>query len=160
MFPRTSTVALTIAAASLAITAGSVVAQDFNRRPSFGTLNLNFNFAPDPTIVNVTAGGNIPAERIGGPGCVGSIATPPDVRLNYRAGGGLPLYISATARTDVTLVVNLPNGRWICNDDFKGTDPGIIFNNPQSGQYDIWIGHYGRGAGVPAQLVISEIATR
>ena len=151
---------LAIATATLAITAGAVVAQDFNRRPSFGTVNLNFNFAPDPTIVNVTAGGTIPAERIGGPGCVGSIATPPDVRLNYRAGGGLPLYLSATARTDVTLVVNLPNGRWICNDDFKGTDPGIVLNNPQSGQYDIWIGHYGRGAGVPAQLVISEVASR
>eukprot|EP01031_Cornospumella_fuschlensis_P019840 gene19840-24309_t len=96
LFPRI----LAIAATTVALTAGSVLAQDFNRRPSFGTLNLNFNFAPDPTIVNVTAGGNIPAERIGGPGCVGSIATPPDVRLNYRAGGGLPLYISATARTD------------------------------------------------------------
>lgn len=152
--------ALALAATALAITAGSVLAQDINRRPSFGTLNLNFNFAPDPTVVNVTAGGSIPAERIGGPGCVGSIATPPDVRLNYRAGGGLPLFISATARTDVTLVINLPNGRWICNDDFKGTDPGIIFTNPQSGQYDIWIGHYGRGAGVPAQLLISEVVQR
>lgn len=151
---------LTLAAAALAITAGTVVAQDFNRRPSFGTLNLNYNFAPDPTVVNITAGGTIPAERIGGPGCVGSIATPPDVRLNYRAGGGLPLYIFATSRSDVTLVVNLPNGRWICNDDFRGTDPGIVFTSPQSGQYDIWIGHYGRGAGVPAQLVISEISPR
>ena len=90
----------------------------------------------------------------------GSIATPPDARLNYRAGGGLPLYLSAMARTDVTLVVNLPNGRWICNGDFKGTDPGIVLNNPQSGQYDICIGRYGRGAGVPAQLAISEVAPR
>lgn len=156
MFPRV----LAIAAATLAITAGTVLAQDFNRRPTFGTINLNFNFAPDPTVINVTAGGNIPAERIGGPGCVGSIANSPDVRLNYRAGGGLPLYLAATARTDVTLVVNLPNGRWICNDDFKGTDAGLIFNNPQPGQYDIWIGHYGRGAGVPAQLLISEVVPR
>jgi serine protease Do/protease YdgD len=150
---------LAVSAAVLAVTAGSVVAQNYNRRPTFGTVNLSANFAPDPYVVNVTAGGNIPAERIGGPGCVGSIADPPDVRLNYRAGG-FPLFLSATSNSDVTLVINLPNGRWICNDDFKGTDPGVVLNNPQSGQYDIWVGHYNRGAGVPTQLRISEIAPR
>jgi hypothetical protein len=150
---------LAVSAAVLAVTAGSVVAQNYNRRPTFGTVNLSANFAPDPYVVNVTAGGNIPAERIGGPGCVGSIADPPDVRLNYRAGG-YPLFLSATSRSDVTLVVNLPNGRWLCNDDFKGTDPGMVLNNPQSGQYDIWVGHYNRGAGVPTQLLISEIPPR
>ncbi|MBS7812190.1 peptidase S1 [Roseococcus pinisoli] len=155
MFPRT----LAISAVVLAITAGSVVAQNYNRRPTFGTINLVTNFQPDPYTVNVTAGGNIPAERIGGPGCVGSIADAPDVRLNYRAGQ-FPLYISAASRSDVTLVVNLPNGRWVCNDDFNGTDPGMILNNPMSGQYDIWIGHYNRGSGVPTQLRISEIPPR
>ncbi|WP_270938763.1 peptidase S1 [Falsiroseomonas oryzae] len=148
---------LALAAAVLAASAGTVLAQNFNRAPSFGTLNLSANFAPDPTVVNVTAGGQLPAERLGGAGCVGSIADAPDVRLNYRAGQGLPLYISATSRADVTLVVNLPDGRWVCNDDFRGTDPGMVFTNPQSGQYDIWIGHYDRGSRVPAQLRISEI---
>ncbi len=148
---------LAAVAAVTALGAGGVAAQNYNLRPSFGTANLHFNFQPDPFVVNVTAGGNIPAERIGGPGCVGSIAQPPDVRLNYQAGGGLPLYISARSRWDVTLVVNLPNGQWVCNDDLIGTNPGMIFRRPMSGQYDIWIGHYDRGRGVPAQLVISEI---
>lgn len=147
-------------ATALVVMVGPVVAQNFSRAPSFGTLNLSANFAPDPTVVNVTAGGTIPAERLGGSQCLGTIADAPDVRLNYRAGQGLPLYISATSRADVTLVVNLPNGRWACNDDFRGTDPGLIFNNPQSGQYDIWIGHYDRGRRVPAQLRISEILPR
>ena len=133
------------------------LAQDFNRRPSFGTVSLSANFAPDPTTVNVTAGGTLPAERLGGAQCVGSIANAPDVRLNYRAGQGLPLYLSAVSRADVTLVVNLPDGSWSCNDDFQGTNPGLIFRRPQSGQYDIWIGHYDRGSRVPAQLRISEV---
>ncbi len=150
---------LFLAAVATAVLAGPVLAQNFNRAPSFGTLNLSANFAPDPTVVNVTAGGQVPAERLGGSSCVGSIADAPDVRLNYRAGG-LPLYISAASRADVTLVINLPNGRWICNDDFRGTDPGIVFTSPQSGQYDIWIGHYDRGSRVPAQLRISEIVPR
>ena len=55
-------------AAVLAVIAGGVAAQNYNLRPSFGTANLRFNFAPDPYVVNVTAGGTIPAERIGGPG--------------------------------------------------------------------------------------------
>lgn len=139
---------------------GAAVAQNFNRPPSFGTVNLRANFAPDPYVVNVTAGGTIPAERLGGPGCVGSIADAPDVRLNYQSGQGLPLYLSARSRADTVLVVNLPNGRWICNDDFDGTNPGIVFSQPLSGQYDIWIGHYDRGSRVPAQLLISEIAPR
>ena len=151
---------LIAAATALVVVVGPVVAQNFSRAPSFGTLNLSANFAPDPVVVNVTAGGTIPAERLGGSQCLGTIADAPDVRLNYRAGQGLPLYISATSRADVTLVVNLPNGRWACNDDFRGTDPGLIFNNPQSGQYDIWIGHYDRGRRVPAQLRISEILPR
>ncbi|MBB3900470.1 peptidase S1 [Roseococcus suduntuyensis] len=151
---------LLAAATLLSVTVGPVVAQNYSRPPSFGTLNLSANFAPDPVVVNVTAGGNVQAERLGGSQCVGTIADAPDVRLNYRAGQGLPLYISATSRADVTLVVNLPNGRWACNDDFRGTDPGLIFNNPMSGQYDIWIGHYDRGSRVPAQLRISEILPR
>lgn len=147
------------AAAALAF-AGPGLAQNHNRPPNFGTLNLSANFQPDPVVVNVTAGGGVPAERLGGAGCVGTISDAPDVRLNDRPGMGLPLSISATSRADVTLVINLPNGRWICNDDFRGTDPGIVFASPMAGQYDIWIGHYDRGRRVPAQLRISEIAPR
>jgi serine protease Do/protease YdgD len=103
---------LLAAVVALTVMVGPVVAQNYNLRPSFGTVRLNANFYPDPYVIRVTAGGSIPAERIGGPGCVGSIANPPDVRLNYRAGQGLPLFLSASSRADVTLVVNLPNGQW------------------------------------------------
>ena len=151
---------LVLGTLAAAVMAGSVMAQNFRRTPSFGTLNLRANFAPDPTVVQVTAGGTVPAERLGGAECVGTVADAPDVRLNYTAGQGLPLYISAVSRADVTLVINLPNGRWVCNDDFDGTNPGIVMRNPQSGQYDIWIGNYERGRGVPTQLRISEIAPR
>lgn len=151
---------LLLALAAAAVCAAPVLAQDVSRRPSFGTLNLNANFMPDPTVVNVTAGGTLPAERLGGAQCVGSIANAPDVRLNYRAGQGLPLYLSVVANADTVLVVNLPNGQWACNDDFEGVNPGLIFRNPQSGQYDIWIGHYDRGRSIPAQLRISEIPPR
>jgi serine protease Do/protease YdgD len=157
MFPRR---AIAAAAVLAALGAGGVAAQNYNLPPSFGTVNLRFNFAPDPFVVNITAGGTIPAERIGGPGCVGTIAQAPDVRLNYVAGGGLPLWIGARSAADITLVVNLPNGRWVCNDDFEGTNPGLVFTNPLSGQYDIWVGSYHRGRGIPAQVFFSEVPPR
>jgi hypothetical protein len=65
---------------------------------------------------------------------------------------GLPLRISAASRADVTLVIDLRDGRWAWSDDFRGTVSGGVFRNPQSGQYDIWIGHYDRGRRVPAQF--------
>lgn len=131
-------------------------AQNYGRNPSFGTYNLNAGFSPDPYGVNITAGGTIPAERLGGSSCVGTIADAPDVRLNYRAGTW-PLGFFVRSSYDTTLVVNDPSGRWYCNDDYDGFDPAVIFSNPQSGQYDIWIGNYDRGRGLPATLYFTEV---
>lgn len=145
------------AAISTAVLAAPVVAQNFNLPPAFGTVTLTAGFMPDPQFVNMTAGGNIPADRLGRD-CAGTIAEAPDVRLFYTSGN-FPLYLFANSRDDVTLVVNLPDGSWICNDDFIGLDPGIVLNRPPSGQYDIWVGVYGGGT-APARLGISEIPPR
>jgi len=158
---RRATVAMAagaVLAGAAALAAGAVLAQDFTRNPSFGTHNLAAGFTPDPYVVNVTAGGSIAAERIGGAGCVGSIAQAPDVRVNYTAGQ-FPLRFMASSRADVTIVVNDPQGRWHCNDDYRGhgTDGAVLFQRPLSGQYDIWIGSYDRGSGQRAQLLITEV---
>jgi serine protease Do/protease YdgD len=147
------------AAAALATTLATApaMAQNFNLPPAFGTVTLNAGFMPDPHNVNLTAGGNIPADRLG-PDCAGTIADAPDVRLNY-TGGGFPLYLYANSSADVTLVVNLPDGTWLCNDDLNGTDPGVVLSRPASGQYDIWVGVFSGGT-APARLGISEIPPR
>jgi hypothetical protein len=145
-------------AMALGLVAGPVAAQDVSLPPTFATLDLRANFQPDPRSIDVTAGGTINAERLGN-GCTGSIANPPDVRLNYTAGD-LPLYFAVQSASDTTLVVNLPDGSWICNDDFIELNPGIVLGRPASGQYDIWIGVFGGGAGQPAKLLISEVPPR
>jgi len=149
--------ALLASAVALFALGGAAVAQNPNLPPAYGTLNLNAGFLPDPQVVNVVAGGNIDARRLGGQ-CVGAIANPPDVRLNYRAGS-FPLFISVQSNTDTTLVINLPNGQWLCNDDFQGLNPGVILQNPPSGQYDIWVGTFGGGT-APAQVLVSEVPPR
>ncbi len=127
--------------------------------PAFGTLNLQAGFQPDPRTVEVRAGGPNQANGLGRD-CTGFIDfRQPDVNLNYRSGQ-FPLFFGARSQADVTLVVNLPDGSWICNDDFDGTNAGILMQRPQSGQYNIWIGTFDRGALQPATLTITEVPPR
>lgn len=152
----TRTIAAGVALAAVAA-AGAAVAQNYGLNPTYGTINLTAGFTPDPQVINVQSGGNIPAQNIS-PSCAGYIADAPDVRLNYRAGS-YPLIISAASNADTTLVVNGPDGSWYCDDDGgnAGMNPSLRFGSPQSGQYDIWVGTYGEAALYPAQLHISEL---
>jgi hypothetical protein len=149
-----------LAAATAATISTAVLAQpNFNREPSFGTINLNANFAGDPRVIDVTAGGRLDAATIH-EGCVGSVANAPDVRLNYSAGS-LPLIISVASDSDTTLAINGPDGQWYCDDDSgEGVNPSVRFDSPGTGQYDIYIGHYQQGRSIPARLYISELTSQ
>ena len=136
---------------------GSAGAPDIMAAPLFGTLDLSGGFTPDPATVEVEAGGSDMADGLG-PNCTGYINNAaPDVRLNFEAGQ-LPLFIYAQSEVDTTLVVNLPDGRWMCNDDSSGLNPGITVEPAASGQYDIWIGTFEETEPAPATLFISELS--
>jgi hypothetical protein len=79
----------------------------------------------------------------------------PDYDLHYTAGA-YALSIAVQANSDTTLIINAPNGEWYCNDDANGFNPEVLFDNPQSGLYDIWVGTFSSGASQPAQLRIHE----
>lgn len=140
--------------------AGSVQ-PDWRAEPRYGTLNLNVGFEPDPRTVEVEAGGSRQANGLG-PNCVGWIDfSRPDVDLNYSPGQGqYPLYISAVSQADTTIVINDPQGRWHCNDDFEGLNPGIVFQQPLHGNYNIWVGTLEAGPTQRATVRISEIPPR
>lgn len=145
--------------AATALVASTASAQpNFNANPSFGTINLSANFSGDPRVINVTAGGRLSAQSID-PDCRGSVANSPDVRLNYVAGGSLPLIISVDSGSDTTLAVNGPDGTWYCDDDTNGVNPVVRFSSPQTGRYDIYVGHYQEGSRIPARLYISEVTS-
>lgn len=154
---RSVKIAASIAlAASIAAIPAS--AQNFNAAPSYGTVNLNGGFTPDPQVINMRSGGNIDSQRAIGGSCRGFIANAPDLRLNFNPGS-LPLIISVDSSADTTLVVNAPDGRWYCDDDGgrRGLNPAVRFNRPMSGRYEIWVGTYGNSSLQPAQLHISEL---
>ena len=150
---------LTVITAGLcaATVMGGAHGQDYTEPPAFGSVTLQAGFSPDPHVRQLTAGGSIRAETRFSE-CRGSIANAPDYSLYYTAGS-LPLIFTVDADHDTTLVVNGPDARWYCDDDGAQSplNPMVRFNNPQSGRYDIWVGTYSSGAGVPATLFISEL---
>jgi hypothetical protein len=147
---------LLLATASVALMAGGALAQNFSAPPTYGSVNLNAGFTPDPFNVRITSGGSIPATNVS-PECRGWVANAPDYSVNY-AAGGFDLTIGATSGSDTTLLVNGPNGEWYCDDDSgEGLNPLIHLNYPTSGRYDIWIGAYSRGDNAATTLSVSEI---
>jgi hypothetical protein len=146
---------LLFAAVAATVSTAALAQPNFNANPSFGTINLSSGFSPDPRVIAVTAGGRYSAQSID-PDCRGSVANAPDVRLNYESGS-LPLIISVDSDSDTTLAVNGPDGTWYCNDDTNGVNPVVRFDSPQSGRYDIYVGHYQEGSRIPARLYISEL---
>jgi hypothetical protein len=133
--------------------AGAAIAQNWNLAPRYGTLNLRTGFMPDPHAVSLTAGGPIQTSQ---GGCSAYVANNPDVRLNYTAGS-LPLNIYVRAGSDTTLLINMPNGQWACNDDSNGLNPLVNLPNPPSGRYDIFVGTY-NSTPAPATLYVSELS--
>jgi hypothetical protein len=130
--------------------------------PTYGTIDLTAGFTPDPYLRSIAAGG-ANEVALGGSECSGYIhAAAPDLDLNYRNAGQYQLAIYAKSDTDITLVVYGPDRRWYCSDDVSGTDPAVVFDNPMSGNYNIWIGTY-RATSTPlpeSVLYISEMAPR
>jgi hypothetical protein len=138
------------------------VAQDVSGESLNGTVTLESGFLPDPYVIEITPGGTQAVEDLGA-GCNGYIFGPnPDLKLQF-SGSGSQLGIYVTADIDTTLVINDPQGNWHCNDDsayLDNSNPGILFENPSDGLYDIWVGTYADiGANSTGNLVISELST-
>lgn len=132
------------AGAAIVALAAPAAAQDSSLRANSGSVTLNAGFTPDPYTFSVVAGGSVNGGNLPG-SCTGMISNAPDVEVTYRAGS-FPLAFRSISSNDTTLIINGPDGRWYCDDDsFGDGDAQVLFNNPQSGTYDIWVGTYGGG---------------
>lgn len=130
-------------------------AQNYSASPLYGTTSLSSGFTPDPFTVEVTAGGGT-ANPISGAGCVGYIAAgQPDVNVQYTAGSTWDLAFGVDSGSDTALLIRSPDGRWSCNDDSDGLNPEILFENPRSGTYHVWVATYGEET-VSASLFMTE----
>jgi len=141
---------------SIVFLVSSSFSQNFSLQATYGTITLNSGFTPDPMTFSVKSGGSIDASSLGG-SCAGYIANAPDFQFTF-SPGLLSLWVSVISSADTTLVINSPNGSWICDDDSGGDlDPSIYLKDPASGVYDLWIGTYSSSAIYDATLYISEL---
>lgn len=116
---------------------------DYSLDATFFDEDLITGFTPDPASFPLQAGGYLLASDAQD-GCAGFVAEAPDVRITYEAGDDYPLRIYVEGDADTTLLVNQPDGQWLCNDDRVDGDlnPEIMLDRPLTGQYDIWVGTY------------------
>lgn len=143
-------------AGSAILAAAPAAAQDPDAPPAYGSVSLTAGFPDDPHSVAVQAGGAMDAGRVSD-GCWGYVSYMPSVVLDYDAGG-FPLLISAASDADGVLMIQAPNGDWVCDDDSAGNlNPGVTFDEPASGRYAIWVGDFDGDGYSPAMLHISEI---
>jgi hypothetical protein len=132
------------------------VALDFTRPPLFEHHELTAPFMPDPFGILVRAGGAQAIAQAGiidptGGSCAGYVnAAQPDLTITYYSRG-TPLLMSVASEADTTLVVNLPDGTWRCNDDATSStlNPRLYFADGMSGRYAVWVGTYSPGTEYP-----------
>jgi hypothetical protein len=143
-----------VVAVLLALCVGQGLTQDITLASTYGSATLKSGFLPDPFVKKLVAGGPIETRK---GGVRAYVARAPDFQLNYQAGD-LPLTIHVESEADTTLLINLPDGTWVANDDQApgNLNPLLRFARPQSGRYDIWVGTFGRDT-APAVLKITEL---
>jgi hypothetical protein len=144
-----------LVAALVFLGAGRAETQDPTLKPTFGTVALKAGFEPDPHVKPIVAGGPIESKH---GGVTQWVAKAPDYRLNYTAGN-FPLTFYVESAADTTLLINLPDGTWLANDDGPNTglNPLIRIAQPKSGQYDIWVGTFAKGGNPNSTLKITEL---
>lgn len=129
---------------------------DYTLTPNSGSATLDAGFQPDPFTVSITSGGPINASYLGDD-CRGYAIAAPDFRIFYTAGRSSLLRFFFVGDGDTTLIVNGPDATWHCNDDsFGSLNPTVDFDNPQSGQYDIWVGSFQQGSFIRGTLFVTQ----
>ena len=135
---------------------------NFRLDPNYGLVELEAGFVPDPHSREMTAGGPVDASYLGGD-CVGFASSAPDYSVRYTAGDRplLRFYFLADLVGDATMIINDPDGDWLCNDDWDSStvDPGIDVADPEGGRYDIWVGVLAEGTNVDGVLYVTELGS-
>jgi hypothetical protein len=97
-------------------------------------------FRPDPIIRRGRGGGPVPAESID-ESCRGYIQVEPTFLLKVDVA--VPdLRVLVHMEGDATLVIQLEDGRVLCNDDSEGSLDPMIMGGFPPGRHRVWVGTY------------------
>lgn len=124
--------------------------------PLYGFAHLQSGFVPDPHIMRGVMGGSVEARQFS-PTCRGVVNPQPSHVI--RTGSGFRnLRFVVSGQSDSTLMVMLPNGAVLCDDDSgEGLNPLIAVATPP-GEIRVWVGVYSsRNSGQPYTIGITEL---
>ncbi len=136
---------------------------DYRLDSNYGETQLERGF-DDPHVIEVISGAtqnnsvDIASFDLGDQ-CRGFATSQPDYRVFLEDSGNFLriFFASEGGEGDTVLVINQPDGEWVCVDDsFNTLNPTVDFDPPLEGQYDIWIASYYEDENVPGYLVITQ----
>lgn len=138
---------------------GAVTRVNKDLETNFGETKLD-GFSNNPILrVPVTSGGEINIDYLAN-NCVGYASNAPDYRIEWNGSDENISFAFLPDQTDddATILVNLPDGSWQCNDDISdgNVNPGLTVTNPKVGYYNIWVGSYNESDYLEGTLLISE----
>lgn len=125
------------------------------RDSNYGTVELTAGFTPDPHVVEGTSGGHRNAISMNAQ-CNGWVSPRADHILEAR-DAFTELRVMAHSDEDTTLIIEKPDGSYLCNDDFGGARDPMIRGPFAAGRYKVWVGSYQRGATPAYRLGFSEL---
>lgn len=123
---------------------------------NFGTVTLAAGFNPDPHVVEGTSGGQVRADAKSSE-CKGWIAEDPDHVLIAATEFSLMRLVVSAGEADTTLVVQRPDGVFLCDDDGGGSRQPLVSGAFAPGTYRIWVGTFEPQTASPYRLGFSEL---
>jgi hypothetical protein len=125
-------------------------------------LTLSNGFEPDPQGKRMSSGGSVNVvEDLGLSHCLGYAAINPDFQVNWSGGGFLRFIFDPDSSGEkTTVIVNYPNGNWLCSDDKTGTNPFVDFHDAPTGIYNIWVASHSSDEAVVGSLLITQFFIR
>ena len=132
--------------------------------PFYGQIILGSDYNLDPFRMTVQGGGpsalrdcDLGAEGLAGYDGDGIIGDRPDVVLEW-LGGGRRLAFTLDFEDDTLLVIRDPEEGWHFDDNGRGHNPLIVFEDPPIGNYVVYIGGHGSPGGHTGvgDLIITE----
>lgn len=120
--------------------------------PIYGSFSITIgDYAPGQ--LRGVAGGPVSLGTVDS-SCRGTASVQPSHVL-LASGPVSALRIAVSSGQDSTLMVQLPDGRTLCNDDSNGLD-AMIETNTMPGPVYVWVGSYGGGT-FPYSLTVTQI---
>ncbi len=122
-----------------------------------GALTLATGFQPDPATLSGVAGGNVDASTMSS-ACRGYVQAQPNHTLMASSPfANLRVLVNGGGQ-DTTLVVQKPDGTFVCDDDSEARNP-IVKLATTPGLHRIWVGSYEAGTTVPYVIGFSELTS-